>query len=78
MSNVMPVPRPNTTEPMLTIAFSESHPSPLLYVHTRRGMPSTPRMCIGKNVRLNPTNITQKLSLPNRSFNMRPVAFGYQ
>ena len=27
----------------------------------RRGIPSTPRMCMGKKARLNPMNMTQKL-----------------
>ena len=35
-------------------------------------------MCIGKNVMLNPMNITQKLILPSRSLSMRPVILGIQ
>ena len=35
-------------------------------------------MCIGKNVMLNPTNITQKLILPSLSLSIRPVIFGSQ
>ena len=35
-------------------------------------------MCIGKNARLNPMNITQKLSFPSPSLSIRPVILGIQ
>ncbi len=44
----------------------------------RRGIPRNPRMCIGKKVMLNPTNITQKLHFPSFSLSIRPVIFGSQ
>ena len=34
--------------------------------------------CIGKNVRLKPTNVSQKWSFPSRSSYIRPVIFGNQ
>ena len=60
------------------MALRLSQPSPLGYVQTRLGMPRNPRMCMGKNVRLNPMNIVQKLILPSRSDSIRPVIFGIQ
>jgi hypothetical protein len=41
-------------------------------------MPCTPMRCIGANVALNDTNVSQKCSLPSRSLNIRPVIFGNQ
>ena len=35
-------------------------------------------MCIGKNVQLNATNVSQKCTLPSVLLNMRPNIFGYQ
>ena len=35
-------------------------------------------MCMGKKVRLNPTKIVQKLTLPHRSLISLPVIFGSQ
>ena len=48
------------------------------YAATRRGMPCSPSQCIGMNVALNPTNISQKLHWPSRSLYIRPVIFGNQ
>ena len=41
-------------------------------------MPFTPTRCIGANVALKATNVSQKCSLPRRSSNIRPVIFGNQ
>jgi hypothetical protein len=42
----------------------------------RRGMPSIPAKCIGKNVRFMPTKVSQKCQFPCRSFIIRPYIFG--
>ena len=44
----------------------------------RRGMPSTPRKCIGPNVRLKPKKTSQKYHLPSVSSISIPVNFGHQ
>ncbi|EDT37259.1 hypothetical protein BamMEX5DRAFT_6963 [Burkholderia ambifaria MEX-5] len=44
----------------------------------RRGIPSSPAMCIGKKPRLKPTSTTQNVRRPKRSFIIRPVNFGNQ
>ena len=44
----------------------------------RRGMPPTPRMCIGKNVQLAKMNVSAKCTLPHVSFIIRPNIFGNQ
>ena len=44
----------------------------------RRCMPSTPRMCIGKKVRLKPMSINQKCQAPRLSLYRRPVTLGNQ
>ena len=41
-------------------------------------MPFRPRKCIGKNVQLKPTNMSQKETLPQNSGTMRPKNFGNQ
>jgi len=41
-------------------------------------MPHSPRKCMGKNVRLNPTNCSQKWALPNPLDSIRPKIFGNQ
>jgi hypothetical protein len=35
-------------------------------------------MCMGKNVRLKPMNVSQKLHLPQPTVSIRPVIFGSQ
>ena len=42
----------------------------------RRGMPSIPEKCIGKNVRFMPMKVSQKCILPSFSLIKRPVIFG--
>ena len=37
-----------------------------------------PSMCIGKNVRLKPMNMSTKWTLPRPSLSIRPVIFGNQ
>ena len=44
----------------------------------RRGMPSSPTMCIGKNSRFVPAKMIQKLICPGRSKYCLPVTFGNQ
>ena len=44
----------------------------------RRGIPRIPRKCIGKNTRLNVTNVIAQCTLPQVSFIIRPNIFGYQ
>ena len=44
----------------------------------RRGIPSSPTMCIGKKTRFVPMNIVQKFQVPNVSSIRRPVNFGNQ
>ena len=66
-----------TNAPIVAIRLSASQPMPLGYVYVRRG-PSKPRKCIGKNVRLKPMTISQKLSLPSVSSSILPKTFGYQ
>ena len=41
-------------------------------------MPLNPRMCMGKNVRLNPTSISQKWTFPSVSSSIRPDILGNQ
>ncbi|MND06046.1 hypothetical protein D3C83_271890 [compost metagenome] len=41
-------------------------------------MPFRPRKCIGKNVALKPTKISQKDNLPQNSGTIRPKNFGNQ
>ena len=50
--------------------LSVSKPSAARYVATRRGMPSSPRMCCTKNVMWKPTNVSKKCSQPRRSLNI--------
>ncbi len=63
-------------EPMVAILFWLSQPWFASYVHVRRGMPFSPRKCMGKNVRFMPMNVTQNWMLPSFSLMMRPVIFG--
>ena len=44
----------------------------------RRGMPARPSWCIGKNVMLNPMNMSVNWILPSVSLSIRPVIFGNQ
>jgi hypothetical protein len=44
----------------------------------RRGIPATPRKCIGKKVTLKPIIISQKVQWPSVSFSIVPVNFGHQ
>ena len=48
------------------------------YDATRRGIPSAPRTCCTRNVRWNPTNVSQKWIVPRRRFIILPVIFGNQ
>src|ERR1044071_4300029 len=63
-----------------TVARRLSGPQPVAarYVYTRRGMPFSPRMCIGKNVTFTPMTNSQKCHLPSVSPSIRPVIFGNQ
>src|SRR5262249_43318374 len=47
--------------PIVATRLSVSQPIPFGYVYVRRGSPSKPRKCIGKNVRLNPMTISQNV-----------------
>ena len=47
-------------------------------LRTRRGIPISPVMCIGKNAALKPTNIVQNVHRPSRSLIIRPLIFGNQ
>src|SRR5205823_944648 len=71
-------PNASRKAPIVDSRFQTSHPSPGWYVYVRRGWPSRPEMCIGKNVKLNPTNIVQNDHFPSRSSSIRPVIFGSQ
>ena len=64
--------------PIVASRLSVSQPMPFGYVYVRRGWPSMPRKCIGKNVRLNPITISQKFTLPSRSSSSFPKIFGNQ
>src|SRR5436190_17349709 len=57
-----------------------SGPQPVLsaYVNTRRGIPTAPSQCWGRNVRLKPANVNQKCHRPSPSLKRRPVIFGNQ
>ena len=41
-------------------------------------MPIRPRICIGKKVRLKPTNMIQNWIFPMRSLSIQPEIFGHQ
>ena len=43
-----------------------------------RGIPASPRKCIGKKARLTPTKVSQKCSFPKNSEYMYPVILGNQ
>src|SRR5207248_5359378 len=64
-----------TPDPIVEIKLYASHSPPWWYVQMRRGMPSSPSMCCGRNVRLKPTKRSQKQSLPSRSSSRRPKIF---
>src|ERR1041385_8102084 len=59
-------------------ALIEAQCIPGWYVYTRLGMPSSPRICMGKNVTLKPMSSSQNESFPSLSLYMRPVHFGNQ
>ena len=44
----------------------------------RRGIPSNPETCMGKNVTLNPTKTSQNATRPSVSLIIRPQTFGTQ
>ena len=48
------VPKAITNAPIVETRFHAAHQPWWLYVHTRRGIPSNPRKCCGKKVRLMP------------------------
>src|SRR5690606_24361103 len=66
-------PATTTTLPSEDRRFRESQPSPDAYVYTRRGIPSSPVRCIGRNVVLKPTKSSQNVSRPPASGVSRPV-----
>src|SRR5688572_25323590 len=70
--------RPNASAPTLDTRLYGSQPSPTGNVYTRLGIPSRPVTCMGKNVMLKNTNISQKLIFPSGSSSIRPVIFGSQ
>ena len=72
------IPNARIKEPTVATMFQKSHPMFSGYVNTRRGIPSSPTKCIGKNVTFMPMNMSQKLSLPSRSLRNRPYIFGNQ
>ncbi len=71
-----PSAKPNA--PIVDSRLGKSQPRPAGYVYTRRGIPSRPLTCIGKNASWKKTNISQKLRRPRPSLGMRPVIFGSQ
>src|SRR5262249_53977565 len=72
------VPNAITKAPIVETRFHAAHQPWWLYVHTRRGIPSRPRKCCGKKVRLIPMKESQKLIFPRRSSRNRPNIFGHQ
>ncbi len=53
--------------PNVETRFSVSQPSPAWYVYTRRGIPASPVMCIGKNATLKPVKMSPNTQQPMRS-----------
>ena len=72
------MPMPRMKAPMVAIKLGEFHPMFPSYTAVRRGMPLSPRKCIGKKVTLKPTKMTQKESLPQNSETLRPKMSGNQ
>lgn len=64
--------------PTVETWFQNVSPSDAGYVYSRRIIPSSPRMCIGPNARLNPTSMIQKCTFPQDSFSWRANTFGHQ
>lgn len=58
----MKIPKREISDPKLEILFQNKYKSG--YCTYRRGIPIRPRKCCGKNVRLTPTKVTKKCSLP--------------
>ena len=54
-------------EPIVSARLSGPQPSPPGYVYWRRGIPSSPTMCIGKKRRFVPMKMIQKLIWPGSS-----------
>src|SRR5439155_12364460 len=54
--------------PIVDRRFNGPQPVLAAYVNTRRGIPTAPSQCCGRNVRLNPTKVIQKCHRPRTSF----------
>ena len=72
------IPSAITKEPTVDMKLYTSHVPPWEYVYTRRGIPSSPSRCCGKNVTFMPMNISQNVHLPRVSLSRRPNIFGHQ
>jgi hypothetical protein len=64
--------------PTVETMLRTSHPICAEYVCTRRGIPASPVMCIGKNATLKPTNMRPNTHLPRRSLNALRLMKGAQ
>ena len=64
--------------PNVSTRFQVRKPVSIGYVAMRRCMPMTPRMCMGKKVRLKPMSISQKCQAPSVSLYSRPLILGNQ
>src|SRR5437899_5265730 len=64
--------------PIVDRRFNGPQPVLAAYVNTRRGIPTAPSQCCGRNVRLNPTKVIQKCHRPRTSSRSRPVILGNQ
>src|SRR5436305_7858940 len=62
---------------MVMITFVVAHAG-LAYVQMRRGMPSSPSVCMIRKVPLKPTNTVQKFHSPRVRLSRRPVILGNQ
>src|SRR5256885_416273 len=64
--------------PTVETWFQKVSPSAAGYVYSRRIIPSSPKICIGPNVRLNPTSRIQNCTFPHSSLSWRANTFGHQ
>src|SRR6266513_5262697 len=64
--------------PTVETWFQKVSPRDAGYVYSRRIIPPSPRMCMGPNVRLNPTSRIQNCTFPHSSLSWRANTFGHQ
>src|SRR3954447_10472230 len=78
LAKIISSPAARMNPPIVSARLYASQPNPAWYVSTPRVIPSSPTMCIGKNVSIVPRKVTQNDACAQRSWYMRPVTFGNQ